>query len=49
MSKRATVVVDLQNEYLPTRKLALCGIEQALAMLLASLPLLALMAIRLSM
>ena len=31
MSKRATVVVDLQNEYLPTGKLALSGIEQALA------------------
>ena len=31
MSKRATVVVDLQNEYLPTGKLPLSGIEQALA------------------
>jgi nicotinamidase-related amidase len=31
MSKRATVVVDLQNEYLPTGKLALSGIEQTLA------------------
>ena len=31
MSKRAIVVVDLQNEYLPAGKLALSGIEQALA------------------
>lgn len=31
MSTRALVVVDLQNEYLPTGKLALVGIEQALA------------------
>ncbi len=31
MSKKATVVVDLQNEYLPTGKLALVGIEKALA------------------
>ena len=28
MSKRAVIVVDLQNEYLPTGKLALVGIEQ---------------------
>ena len=31
MSKRAVVVVDLQNEYLPSGKLALVGIEPALA------------------
>ncbi len=31
MSERAIIVVDLQNEYLPTGKLALAGIEQALA------------------
>ncbi len=31
MGHRAIVVVDLQNEYLPTGKLALAGIEQALA------------------
>lgn len=31
MSKRATIVVDLQNEYLPTGKLPLVGIEAALA------------------
>lgn len=31
MSKRAIVVVDLQNEYLPTGKLPLIGIERALA------------------
>lgn len=30
MSKRAVVVVDLQNEYLPTGKLALTGIHAAL-------------------
>lgn len=30
MSKRATIVVDLQNEYLPTGKLPLVGIDQAL-------------------
>lgn len=30
MSKRAVVVVDLQNEYLPSGKLPLVGIEQAL-------------------
>jgi len=30
MSKRAVVVVDLQNEYLPTGKLPLAGIDQAL-------------------
>jgi len=30
MSKRAVVVVDLQNEYLPTGKLALAGIHDAL-------------------
>lgn len=30
MSKRAVVVVDLQNEYLPTGRLPLVGIEQAL-------------------
>ena len=30
MSKRAVVVVDLQNEYLPTGKLALSGIHDAL-------------------
>lgn len=29
MSKRAVIVVDLQNEYLPTGKLDLVGIEQA--------------------
>lgn len=29
MSKHAVVVVDLQNEYLPTGKLSLAGIEQA--------------------
>ncbi|WP_034048571.1 cysteine hydrolase family protein [Pseudomonas aeruginosa] len=31
MSKQAVVVVDLQNEYLPTGKLALVGVEQAVA------------------
>lgn len=31
MSKRAVVVVDLQQEYLPTGKLALEGIHEALA------------------
>ena len=31
MGKQAIVVVDLQNEYLPTGKLPLVGIEQALA------------------
>lgn len=31
MSKRAIIVVDLQNEYLPTGKLPLVGIELALA------------------
>lgn len=31
MNKRATIVVDLQNEYLSTEKLVLVGIEQALA------------------
>lgn len=31
MSKRAVVVVDLQNEYLPSGKLELVGIDQALA------------------
>jgi len=31
MNKRAVVVVDLQNEYLPTGKLALTGIHAALA------------------
>ena len=31
MSKRAIVVVDLQNEYLSTGKLPLVGIEPALA------------------
>lgn len=30
MSKRATIVVDLQNEYLPTGKLPLTGIDSAL-------------------
>ena len=30
MSKRAVLVVDLQNEYLPTGKLALAGIHDAL-------------------
>ena len=30
MNKRAVVVVDLQNEYLPTGKLALAGIHDAL-------------------
>lgn len=30
MSKRAIVVVDLQNEYLPTGKLPLVGLESAL-------------------
>jgi len=30
MNKRAIVVVDLQNEYLPTGKLALAGIHDAL-------------------
>jgi nicotinamidase-related amidase len=30
MNKRAVVVVDLQNEYLPTGKLALTGIHDAL-------------------
>lgn len=29
MSKRAVVVIDLQNEYLPTGKLPLSGIERA--------------------
>ena len=29
MSKRALIIVDLQNEYLPTGKLALVGIDQA--------------------
>lgn len=29
MSQRATIVVDLQNEYLPTGKLELVGIDQA--------------------
>ena len=31
MSKRALVVIDLQNEYLPTGKLPLSGIEGAVA------------------
>lgn len=31
MSKRAVVVIDLQNEYLPTGKLPLSGIEAAAA------------------
>lgn len=31
MSKRAVVVIDLQNEYLPTGKLPLAGIEVAAA------------------
>lgn len=31
MSKRAVVVIDLQNEYLPTGKLPLNGIESAVA------------------
>ena len=31
MSKRAVVVIDLQNEYLPTGKLPLSGIEAAVA------------------
>ena len=31
MSKRAVVVIDLQNEYLPTGKLPLKGIEEASA------------------
>lgn len=31
MNKRAIVVVDLQNEYLPTGKLPLVGLEPALA------------------
>lgn len=31
MSKRAVIVVDLQNEYLPTGKLPLMGIEAATA------------------
>lgn len=31
MSKRAVVVVDLQNEYLPTGKLPLAGIHEALS------------------
>lgn len=30
MSKRATIVVDLQNEYVPTGKLPLIGIDAAL-------------------
>ncbi len=30
MNKRATIVVDLQNEYLPTGKLPLVGIDAAL-------------------
>ena len=29
MSKRAIIVVDLQNEYLPSGKLPLVGIQQA--------------------
>ncbi|MBF6622493.1 MAG: isochorismatase family protein, partial [Pseudomonas stutzeri] len=29
MSKRAVVVIDLQNEYLPTGKLPLSGIDAA--------------------
>lgn len=29
MSKRATVVVDLQNEYLPSGKVPLPGIERS--------------------
>ena len=29
MSKRAVIVVDLQNDYFPTGKLPLAGIEQA--------------------
>lgn len=31
MSKRAVIVVDLQNEYLPTGKLPLVGIDKAVA------------------
>jgi len=31
MSKRAVVVVDLQNEYFPSGKLPLAGIEDAVA------------------
>lgn len=31
MKKRATIVVDLQNEYLPTGKLPLVGLDSALA------------------
>ncbi len=31
MSKRAVIVIDLQNEYLPTGKLPLAGIEAAVA------------------
>mgnify|MGYP006154503461 FL=1 len=31
MSKRATIVVDLQNEYLPTGQLPLVGLEAALS------------------
>lgn len=31
MTKRAIIVVDFQNEYLPTGKLPLAGMEQALA------------------
>ena len=31
MNKRATIVVDLQNEYLPTGKLPLVGLDAALA------------------
>ncbi len=31
MSKRAVVVIDRQNEYLPTGKLPLSGIEGAVA------------------
>ena len=31
MSKRAIIVVDLQNEYLPTGKLPLVGIDEAAA------------------
>jgi nicotinamidase-related amidase len=31
MSQRATIVVDLQNEYLPTGKLPLTGLDTALA------------------
>ena len=31
MSKRATIVVDLQNEYLPTGQLPLVGLDAALS------------------